>query len=180
LSGDLAKHLGIDVQPLLLNVVAASPARTLRDVDVVATTFFHLGEVTEAVGSRDVAVVGINHVVSHESALAIARLKRGTVIAIICPNERTLDRVQKIVESFQRGPVRTYAGSARAEVAETVAGADVVVDVAMTHVGVKRERPDVETITIKFNIEPQSIEYLRGAIRRRGAAAAADTRLTAG
>jgi hypothetical protein len=145
----------------------------LRDIDLVATTFFHLGEVTELVGSRDVEVVGMNHVVSHESALAIARLKRGTVIAVICPNERTLDRVAKLVETFRRGTVRTYAGSDRAAMAKVLKGADVVVDAAMTHEAVKRERPDLPTITIKFNIEPQSIEYLRDAIRRRGAAAAA-------
>lgn len=167
LGRDLGKHLGIDVHPLLLSDLADSPTRALRDVDLLATTFFHLGEVSEIVGSRHVDVVGINHVVSHESALAIARIKPGTEIAVICPNERTLDRVRKTVESLGRGRISAFAGMDRAGIAKTLAGADIVVDAAMTHSIVKRERPDLETITIKFNIEPRSIDYLRDAIRRQ-------------
>jgi GntR family transcriptional regulator len=167
---DLTRHLGMEVQLVLLDDLASAPARTLKDVDLVATTFFHLGEVSEIVGQRHTEVVGINHVVSHETALAIARLKKGTVMAVVCPNDRTLDRVQKMVESFGRGPIHAYAGNDRAAIAKVLAGADVAVDAAMSHDVVKRERPDLETITVKFNIEPQSIEYLRDAIRRRAAA----------
>jgi len=165
MSRDLSRQLGLDVQPLGLDALTNAPAERLRDLRIVATTFFHLSEVSEAVGSRDIDVVGINHVVSHESALAIATLKRSASVAIICPNERTLNRVRTTVESLRPGPAKAYAGTNRSEIARILKGVDTVIDTTMTHERVLAARPRIETITIKFNVEPQSIEYLGHAIR---------------
>jgi DNA-binding transcriptional regulator YhcF (GntR family) len=163
---DLARHLGVDVRPLVLKNLAEIGTAELRQMRVVATTFFHLREVSEILAGSGIEILGINHAVSHESAVAIARIERGAAIAVVAPNVPTLERVSEIVESLSRDTLACTTED-RSELQKILSMADVVVDVAMTHDTVKRLRPEVRTITVGFHIEPGSVEHLRDVLRKQ-------------
>lgn len=164
LAGDVARHLSVAVMPIDLTELEKNPDMA-REFDLVATTFFHLQEVS-AILPDSVEPVGIHHAVSHESILAIARLRPGSTIVIVCPNDRTLDRIKGIVETYARGQIFSFKPDDEHRLRQALAVADVVVDVALTHDVVTELAPELPAITVSFHIEPQSMAYLREALQR--------------
>ena len=165
ISQDLERHLGMPVEPIVLDQVMHDPA-CLDQFDVVTTTFFHLQDVPPAIGPLGKKVVGIHHTVSHETILEIAKLRPGLTVAVLCPNERTLDRVQHIVESYARVRVVPCASPEPAAISEALASANAVILHALMRDAVADVRPDLPVITVRFHIEQQSIEYLREDVRK--------------
>jgi GntR family transcriptional regulator len=163
LAVDLGRHLSVSVTPIDLADLAAAPAMA-ADFDLVTTTFFHLQEVT-AMLAGIVEPVGIHHAVSHQSVLEIARLRPGSTIVIVCPNERTLERIRSIVETYAQGRIYGFTIDEEAKVRQALSLADVAVDISLTHDAVASLAPDLSTITVSFHIEQQSIEYLRDVVQ---------------
>lgn len=172
LAKDIGRHLTMEVAPLVLSDVLTAPAKALRGLDLLTTTLFHLAEISEVAAASGVETVGINHAVSHESALAIARVKHGATLAVVVSTEQSLQKLLSTVQAYSRGEVRSCLSSDRAGLRRVLADADVVIDLPNTHATVKRERPDVETITVEFHIEPHSLDRLREVVRRRSERAA--------
>lgn len=166
LSENLAKHLGHSVEPVLLNDLAAGADRALGRFDIVMTTLFHLQEVNALVDRSETEVIGINHEVSYESILEIARLKPGIRIVVVCPNRRTLERVEGIVRMYARGEIVTCTIEDRAAAAAVLTSADVAITTSGTHRFVEELMPKLAHVIVRFHIEEQSIEYLRLVVRR--------------
>lgn len=166
IAADLSRQLEVPVAAIDLADFLADPERTLP-YDLVTTTFFHLQEVTAAIPEvQRPAVVGIHHTVSHESVLQIARLRPESTIVIVCPNQRSLDRVRGIVETYARGQIYGVTTEDPAKVRSALAIADVVVDMSLTHDAVAELAPETPAITVSFHIERQSVDYLRDAVHR--------------
>jgi ABC-type hemin transport system substrate-binding protein len=147
--------------------VIADPAAYASRYDVLATTFFHLQEVNAAIESGGIEVVGMNHAPSHETVLEIARLEPSITIAVVAQNERTLKLVQTIVEMYSRGRIISAITTDREGFQRALREADVTVVHALAHEEVLRIKPRTVTVTVKFQIEQQSIEFLRDAVVRR-------------
>ena len=166
LSEDLSKHLGHPVDPVLLHELSSHADLRLAPFDIVTTTLFHLQEVNALVDGRAAEVVGINHEVSYESILEIARLEPGIRIAVVCPNERTLDRVEGIVRTYARGEIVTCTAEDRASVSTTLNSVDAAITTSSTHHLVEKLRPELPRVIVRFHIQEQSVEYLRAVVRR--------------
>jgi len=165
LADSLAGHLGIPVSPIDLTAYEVEPARVTSDLDLVATTLFHLQEVAAVLPEAGPELVAIHHRVSHVSLLKIAQLKAGAAVVIVCPNQRTVGRFEGIVQTYSAGPVRAFTvGDDESEIADALAEADLAVDISTTHDLVKRLAPDVPTLTLSFHVDPQSIEELRDVV----------------
>jgi GntR family transcriptional regulator len=171
---DLSHHLAVTFEPVDLAEFQRDAVGISHRFDLLTTTLFHLQEVISSLPSSwHDRIVGINHAVSHRSILEVARLRQGSTIVIVGPNERTLERVKSIVLTYAKGTLRTFTpADDEAEVAAALATADVAVDIQTIHDTVRRLAPDIPTITISFHIEQQSMEYLRAAVQHTLAAGA--------
>jgi DNA-binding transcriptional regulator YhcF (GntR family) len=169
LAQEVSKHLSLEIDAVVLSDLVDDPAEVSRRYDVVSTTFFHLQEVTEALAGLPPAVVGMNHVVSHESILRIARLKPDTRVGVVCENDRTLALVRGIVQLYVKSEVRGATRKQLTDIARLATQVDVIVDHSRTHDVVSTAVPGLPIITVKFHIEEQSIEFLRQtALTRAG------------
>jgi hypothetical protein len=164
LAADLAGYLEVPVTPIDLADLERDP-RIAGEFDLVTTTLFHLQEVA-AILPQGAEPVGIHHAVSHESVLEIARLPPGSTIVVVCPNDRTLERVRTIVETYARGQIYSFVAEDRKNLERALTLADVAVDISATRELVKRLAPHTPTITVSFHIEKQSIDYLRDVVQR--------------
>lgn len=165
LANDMSQHLGITIHPLVLADLP-SAGRELARFRLLATTVFHLREVTDIVRGRT-RVVGVDFVLSHESAIAIARIPRQARVAVVAPNEHTLERVSRVVESLTHGEPLACTVHDDAEFRAAIARADVIVDVALTHEAVARLLPNASTITVDFHAEAPSMALVREALLDR-------------
>jgi DNA-binding transcriptional regulator YhcF (GntR family) len=164
LSRDLSDHLGLTVEPILLRDLEHDAPGQLAKLDILCTTFFHLQEVTALVGATSLELVGINHEVSHESILQIAQLKPASKIVVVCPNTRTLERVGRIVQMYARGHLVSCVAD-DPKLPGALREADVVIVTSSTQAMVADNKLKVPTIVVRFHIQPQSVEYLRTAVR---------------
>jgi GntR family transcriptional regulator len=167
LAESLAGHLGISVTPIDLTAFEREPERLTSELDLLATTLFHLQEIDALLPEARPRLEAIHHTVSHVSLLKIAQLKAGTAIVIVCPNERTVGRFQGIVQTYSSGPVRAFTvDDDERVIAEALATADLAVDISTTHDLVTRLAPSIPTLTLTFHVEPESIEELRQVVHR--------------
>jgi GntR family transcriptional regulator len=169
---ELSQHLSLEIEPIVLADLVDDPVTFAQRYDVASTTLFHLQEVREALAGLPPVIVGMKHVVSHGSILPIARLKPGTRIGLVCENPRTLALVQGIIQLYVRDNVRGTTRAQLDEIRRMAAEVDVIVDHSLTHEFVRAVAPDVPTMTVKFHIEPRSIEFLRDVALQRHALAA--------
>lgn len=157
----MQKTLSHPVDALVLDELPP-PRKLLRAYEIIATTLYHLGEVQDKVGRHNTRVIGLHHRASTESVLQIARLEQGTRLGVIATNERTLKHLLKLVEMYHT-VVGSCLASETTQVAELVRGADVLI----VHPLAKRyvpAHPTARIITVNFQIEPQSLDYLRQRI----------------
>lgn len=156
--------LGQRVVPLVLDELPPS-ARLLRDFPIISTTFFHFSELQEKVKDKGSRIIGLQHSPSTESILDIARLKRQTQIGVVASNDRTLKILLRLVETYHDSVV----GSCLTEDIGKVRELAQRVEVLVVHPLAKRSIPgDIATslIEVTFQIEPQSLDYLRQQIAR--------------
>jgi hypothetical protein len=159
--------LGHPVVPMVIDKLPPTSTLT-RDFPVISTTLFHLSELQHKLKRRAVRIVGLQHSPSTESVLEIARLPRGTSIGVVASNQRTLNVLLKLVETYHESVVGTCFTSDPSHVQALAGRAEVLV----VHPLAKRSMPDdlsARVIEVTFQIEPQSLDYLRQHISRLSA-----------
>jgi DNA-binding transcriptional regulator YhcF (GntR family) len=164
ISEDLSRHLGLPVAAITLGDFQRAP-EVVAGCDLVATTFFHLQEVSEGWPTAGPELVGISHVVSHASLLEISRLPRRSRILIVGPNERTLQIVERIVSSYVTGLLEVHTLGDEAELRRKVEEADAIINASEAQDAITSLARGKPVIRIAFHIEDQSLEYLRQAVR---------------
>jgi DNA-binding transcriptional regulator YhcF (GntR family) len=160
---DLSRHVGLAITPILLDDLLADPQPFGRAYDLLCTTFFHFQEVVDRVASPP-EIVPIHHMPSHRSILEVASLPRGVTVGIVCPNQRTLDRVEGMVRTYIQASILPCTVDDHAALKKIASQADVIVDTVTSHEAVREYAPKATTITVLFHIERQSIEYLQAKI----------------
>ncbi|MGQ9501391.1 MAG: GntR family transcriptional regulator [Anaerolineae bacterium] len=97
----LQERLGIPVQPLVLRELRARPGgleAALRDVSVVATTFFHIQELRQALARIRKEVVALSIKPQLENLIQIAAIPRGTRVALVCTSQGSAQELRHSLE----------------------------------------------------------------------------------
>ncbi|OFV83166.1 MAG: hypothetical protein A2W26_07695 [Acidobacteria bacterium RBG_16_64_8] len=162
----MQRVLGYPVDPFVLDALPRG-RRHFQSYPIITTTLYHLSEVQAKLADRSIRVIGLQHSPSTESILEIARLKRGTRLAVVATNTRTLTVLLKLVETYHT----TVVGSCLTEDAKEVRRLAGQADVLIAHSWARRSvrsRRARRIITVSFQIEPQSLAYVRQRIARLG------------
>lgn len=134
--------------------------------DLVITTFHHLAEISAALGPRRSKVVGVNAIPTTEVSLAIARLESQR-LGLVCSRKTTVQSIRYLVASYHPDDELTVALTD--DPASVVALAQTSETLIVTHsaaedvVRLSGRQPD---IVVEFQIEAQSIDYVRRSIAR--------------
>ncbi|MGQ0572452.1 MAG: GntR family transcriptional regulator, partial [Armatimonadota bacterium] len=160
----MQRALGCPVEPFVLDTLR-KPDRLISAYPLISTTFYHLAEVQDRLGRDRVRVVALQHSPSTDSMLEIARLEPGTRIGVMATNDRTLNVLLKLVEMYHSTVVGCSLLSEVVAVEELAKAANVLVvhPLAQHLIG---SRVANRMIAVSFQIEPQSLEYLRNRIAR--------------
>ncbi|HET8985461.1 MAG TPA: GntR family transcriptional regulator [Trueperaceae bacterium] len=171
LSHNLSRLLERHVSPLLVDEVPAVLDTAAPD-DVFLTTPFHYDELADVV-EEDRMLLSVNVVPTPETMVSFAGLKPGVTVSVIASNQPTLGRMVNMVRTFAR-TVPVAAVLVSSESAELVArDAEVLVDSQSIHDRVTAWRPRGRVITIKYQIEPTSVAYVRAVLHAREESAGA-------
>jgi hypothetical protein len=170
LSRELQLATSMPVEPVPLDDLRANPS-TYADYDLIVTTFYHVAEVDEAMPNRDgrTKIIAMQINPRPDVLLEIARLPVRTRVALVSKNQRTLLVIQGILNIYNPSlDWRSWVAEEHAgELAELVAWADVIVDTQSVHPLVVEQSSQVKTLTLQFQLEQQSIDFLRQAIVER-------------
>lgn len=162
-ASELSAQLGTAVEPLLVADVQKQD-RGVNSFALIATSFFHLGEVERALAGAPVAIVGVNTLPDPEALQRIARLPRGTRVGVVAGSEAGLQRLSGVVRTYSRARLRTLVGPSGSELAELAAWAEVLVVSPFATPRVRALLPEAPIITLSFHVDPQSVQQLRGRL----------------
>lgn len=168
LASSLCTLLGRHVRPLLTTELAAGGPASADESQLFVTTPFHLEEVEAAVGSAH-QVVNVNVVPTSETLVQLAGLEPDARVTVLASNAATLERFVNMLHTYTRlDPVAT-AVIDDPQAPTLVREAEVLIDSQSIHEKVQNWRPTARVLTVRFQIEPTSVAYLREVLRRRSA-----------
>jgi GntR family transcriptional regulator len=168
LSDELSDAVAYRLEGVLLADLLATPSEVAARFDLIVTTFFHLGEVRQALGSHGrQQVVGIHAMPNHDALLDIARL-HVPVIGLVCDRSSTFDNLTHIIRTYHPSstllPV-LIGEEPRLQV--LFSKADAIVVTRSAHDRLISLGPQVPVIKVTFTIDQQSIDFLRGRIQEQ-------------
>ncbi len=174
LCASLSMLLERPVRPLLVDEL---PHHLMGRADAPGfyiTTPFHVDEVETALA--DVApVVTVNVVPTTATLVAFARFPTSARVAVVASNPQTLERFVRMLRTYTRlEPASAHLvddGDAPSAARE----ADIVVDSHSIHARVAGWTPTGRVETVRYQIEPTSLAYLREVLRQREASADSPT-----
>jgi DNA-binding transcriptional regulator YhcF (GntR family) len=129
--------------------------------DLVSTTFYHLAEVEALMppgaGNR---VIGLHQAPSHDSILQIARLPRNTRVLVVAKNDRTCERLVKVVRMDGPDQVISCVITDQEQVESLTATCDVVICTHSSVNTIRRLTNSTSLISVDFHIQADSVAYL--------------------
>ncbi len=153
------------LEGILLEDVLARPAAIAAQFDLVVTTFYHLSEVRQALGSAATEkVVGVHSMPSHEALLKIARLQ-ALMIGFVYELPRVGDEFVHTIRSYH--PAATILPVPIGDTARLQAlfgKADAIIVTQMCYERLMALNPPLPIIVVSMTIDQQSIDFLRKRI----------------
>lgn len=166
LGAELTAAIGVELEGVLLADVLANPAEIGARFDLVATTFFHLGEVSQALRPWALnKVVGVHALPTHDALLNIARL-HVSVIGLVCELSTTLDSLTHIVHTYH--PSVTILSTLiddEPRLHTLLDKADAIIVARSCHARLMELKPQIPVVTVSFTIDQQSVDFLRKQIQ---------------
>jgi len=167
LSTRLAEIVGRPLEGMLLENVVARPEVVAAQYDLIITTFYHLGEVRQALGETAAErVIGVHATPTHDSLLHIARVQ-ALMIGFVFDLSRAADEFVHTIKSYHPGatilPV-TIRDTARIRSLLTKVGAIIVTQVCYERL--MALKPAIPVILLSMTIDPQSVEFLCARIEK--------------
>ncbi|MGC8879582.1 MAG: GntR family transcriptional regulator [Anaerolineae bacterium] len=98
----IQERLGFSVQPLVLGELRVAPGgieAALRDVPVVATTFFHIQELRQALARTRKEVIALSVKPQLENLIQVAGIPRGTRVALVCISQSGAQELHRSLET---------------------------------------------------------------------------------
>lgn len=161
MSDVLRRGVGHSLEGILLSELIARPEEIDSRFDLIVTSFFHLSQVFQALGTeRQKKVVGVNSIPNHAALLNIARL-HSPVIGLVCELPNVMETLTYIIRMYHASAtVISALFDDEARLKTLVEKADVIV----VPLGVSQRlmvlNPRTPVITVAFTIEQQSIDFL--------------------
>ena len=156
----LSRVLDREISPVLVDELDKHPD---AGHDTFITTPFHFDEVNDIVGDTS-RVLTVNVVPTSATLVQFAQLPAGVPIDVIASNAPTLGRMVRMIETYARRKPRHACLVDSPEAASVVAASEVVVDGQSVHERVLGWGPGGQVVTVRYQIEPNSVEYVRAAL----------------
>ncbi|MEP7198314.1 MAG: GntR family transcriptional regulator [Chloroflexota bacterium] len=165
MGGQLSAAAALELDGVMLSDFLARPAEFARRCDLIVTTFYHLSEVSKALGaeSKD-KVVGVHAMPAHDALLKVARL-HAQVIGLVCDRSSTVDNLTHIIHTYHSSATIMPAlidDAPRLKL--LLKKADAIVVTRSCHDQLMALQPKMPVIMVTFTIDPQSVEFLRARI----------------
>ena len=164
LAAEVAAHLSLPVQPLLLAAVEASPEGVAASYDIVCAPLYHLREVGEALAAAREKVVAVHAAPDIAVLGEIAQLPPKTRLGVVCEKPTTQQYLLSAVAMVCGGQPRSCLVSQKRELARLAGAVDLLVDVPSCHEEVARLLPETPILTASFRIDVESLKPLRQAV----------------
>jgi len=169
----IQERLDVAVISMVLEDLAhptAETGRQLREARAVATTFFHVEEIRRLLAQADIEknVVALTVKPHLDALVRVARIPRGTSVALVCVDERNAGLMGRSLANAGIDGLDIVLGGANEpqKLAETLA--QVSVAVASDHVADAVRplvRPDQELIVLNYmELDDGGINLLRSVI----------------
>ncbi len=157
----LGTVLGVRVEPLTTQQLGdANQELQVQPEDLVITTPFHRAEVEGYLGAAgDVNEVGI--VPTAETLVSIARLPQDANYSVVASNEPTLQRFVGLLRNYTRREPAEKFVITDPRLEELIGAAEYLFDSQSIHERVKQLRPEKPILTLRYQIEPASVAYVR-------------------
>jgi DNA-binding transcriptional regulator YhcF (GntR family) len=166
MGGQLSAAVGHQFNGLMLSDFLLRPAEIASQCDLVVTTFYHLSEVSHALGSdaKD-KLVGVNAMPVHDAVLNIARL-HAKVFGLVCDRSNTVDNLTHIIHTYHPGATIMPALIDDAPRLRTVLEkTDAIVVTRSCQAELLGLHPHVPVVSVTFTIDQQSIDFLLNRIK---------------
>ncbi len=164
LGGELGAAIGRTLEGVLLSDVATRAAELVEDFDLIITTFYHLGEVTKALGEGGAkAVIGVHAAPSHDTLLTIARL-HVPVIVVIGELPNAVENLGHIVKTYQPSATILTMLIADERLPGMLGKADAIIVTGSCYDRLIILQPQAPVISVIFTIEQQSIDFVRSRV----------------
>lgn len=164
-TSEVAEHitrlLQLRVEPLLVDELQAHPEMFTASADLFITTPFHIDEV-EAVVNEGAHVVHVTPTV--RSLIELSRIPSGMRVVVVGSNERTVEQLTHLVKMHARlEPARALLIHAP-DLTEALSNADMIVDSQAVHGRVNGLAAGTSCVTVHFQLEANSAEFLRARV----------------
>jgi GntR family transcriptional regulator len=162
----LAGAVRYPFQGVLLDDFVKHPVRIATKYDLVVTTFYHLNEVTRALGEgKQDNLVGVHAMPNHDALLALARL-HSPVIGLVAALPSVVDTLTHIVQTYH--PTAAVMGALIDDgprVKQLLHKADAVVITRAFAPQLMRFKPEIPVVVVTFTVDQQSVSYLQNRIQ---------------
>jgi len=132
--------------------------------DLVCTTYYHIHEVEHTWPQHASKIVALHHCPSRESVLNVARVQRGSRIAVIATNSRTLSAIRALVMTYHESSVAEATTDDESTLRSILSGCDTVVCDARSLGAIRRLNSDIRVTPVSFRIEEHSLSDLQDAL----------------
>ncbi len=168
MASQLANAVRHPLEGVLLADFLQHPDETAAAYDLVVTTFYHLNEVTRALGgSKHENLVAVHAMPNHDALLNLARMN-APVIGLVAALPSVVDTLTHIVQMYH--PNATIMGALIDDpprVRTLIHKADAVVITRAFASQLMRYKPEVPVVVVTFTIDQQSLEYLQNRIQQQ-------------
>ncbi len=166
LAHDIEEELDIRVKPVVISRFLEKPERYGREYDLLLTTFYHLGELYAACpGTIKDRFIALQDQPSAKSLLDLARISPAKHVGLIAEHDRTLETMERTVESCgYKTCSRALLHNPR-QVHELLGSADAIIVSERCRSDFSSYAPDVPVITMSFEVDTQSKEFLKKRVQ---------------
>jgi GntR family transcriptional regulator len=150
---------------VMLSDALRRPKELAEQFDLIVTTFYHLSEVSQALGANyKEKIIGVHAMPRHDALLKIARL-HAQVIGLVCDRSSTIDNLKHIIHTYH--PTATIMPTLiddKAQLKSLLKKADAIVVTRSCHERLMTLKPNIPVIMVIFEIDQQSVDFLRTKI----------------
>lgn len=163
LSHSLTSLLSRSVNPLLVTELPGMTG-SFGPADIVLTTPFHYDEVAELLPPAR-PLLNVNVVPTSETLVRFAHLDPGVKVSVVASNQPTLDRLVRMVHTYTRITPCAAVLVDAPDAQDVVRSAEVLIDSQSIHDRVAAWQPPGHVCTVRYQIEPTSVAYVREVLR---------------
>jgi len=171
LAGSLSTMLERSIRPLLTDELPHHMVANSDGDNFFITTPFHVEEVEAEVRPRH-PVVNVNVVPTSDTLVRFASIDPSAKVSVVASNKQTLERFVRMIRTYTRIEPMAAVLINSAEAPSVVQDAEVLIDSQSIHDQVMGWVPRGLVLTVRYQIEPTSVAYLREVLRRREASVA--------